>query len=339
MATVVLADNGLAFDGLTLDERPLGGAETAFVALAEALSARGHDVRAFARGARRLRHRGVAWAPVEAGLPDGADLFVANRGSRVLDLCPDARRVAFWIHNPARYLLKWRYQWQLARRRPALVFAGPWHCATYPGWAMGGRRVAVPLGVSAPFLGFAERPPPPPIAVFTSNPLRGLDRVLDLWTEAVRPSVPEAVLRVYGGAAVYADAGLARRMAPILERAAATPGVQLCAPVPKAALAAALASARVFVYGGDVNETFCLAAAEAQAVGLPAVVGRVGALSERVRDGVTGAVVDGDRDFAAATVALLGDDALWRARHRAALAASADAGWDRPAAAFEEMIG
>ena len=31
-----------------------------------------------------------------------ADLYIANRGHRVLGLCRDARRVAFWVHNPAR---------------------------------------------------------------------------------------------------------------------------------------------------------------------------------------------------------------------------------------------
>ncbi|MCC7271190.1 MAG: glycosyltransferase [Alphaproteobacteria bacterium] len=337
MAAIVLADDGLPFDGLTADERPLGGAETAFAALAAALAARGHGVRAFARGARRIEHAGVAWAPVEGGVPETADLYVANRGHRVLALCRRARRVAFWIHNPARYLLKWRYQWPLLRRRPTLVFAGPWHAATYPAWGMGGRRAIIPLGVTPPFLGMAERPPPPPVAVFTSNPLRGLDGLLDLWVGRVLAAVPGAVLRVYGGGAVYGDAALAARMAPVLARAAAAPGVELCGPLAKPALAAALATARIFVYGGDRNETFCLAAAEAQAAGLPAVVGAVAALPERVRDGETGSVAADDAAFAAATVRLLVDDALWRRQHRAALAAAAGAGWDVAAARFERL--
>ena len=44
MARIVMADDGIAFDGHSLSQRPLGGAETAFVSLAEALAARGHDV-------------------------------------------------------------------------------------------------------------------------------------------------------------------------------------------------------------------------------------------------------------------------------------------------------
>ena len=40
MASVVMADDGIAFDGAMAETAPLGGAETAFVALAEALAAR-----------------------------------------------------------------------------------------------------------------------------------------------------------------------------------------------------------------------------------------------------------------------------------------------------------
>ena len=46
MALVVMADDGIPFDGAMAETAPLGGAETAFVALAEALAARGHVVAA-----------------------------------------------------------------------------------------------------------------------------------------------------------------------------------------------------------------------------------------------------------------------------------------------------
>ena len=46
MADVVMADDGIDFDGSTADAGPLGGAETAFAALAAALAARGHAVAA-----------------------------------------------------------------------------------------------------------------------------------------------------------------------------------------------------------------------------------------------------------------------------------------------------
>ncbi len=129
-------------------------------------------------------------------------------------------------------------------------------------------------------------------------------------------------------------------MAAVLERARALSGegVVLRAPVPKGDLVAELTGARVMLYRGDPGETFCLAVAEAQAVGLPAVVRPIGCVAERIVDGETGFVAADDADFAARAVALLSDDALWRRQQAAALARQRGWSWDDAAAAFEALI-
>lgn len=342
MATIVMTDHGLPFDGRSPERGPLGGAESAFVSLAEALAARGHRLRAFTSGDAALDHRGVEWRPLAEGAPDEADLHIANRGDRVLLLVPRARRRAFWIHNPASYLLKWRYLSKLWRREPVLVFLGPHHARSYPRWAPGGARRVIPLGVERVFM--RERPAssaPPPRVVFTSNPLRGLDRLLDLWVERIRPRVTDAELHLFSGAAVYGGAprhGAA--MTAVLERAArlTSHGVICHTPVAKAQLAEQLRSARAMLYQGDPGETFCLAVAEAQASGVPAVVSAEGAVAERVVDGVTGFAATSEHDFVEAGIRLLSDDALWLEQHRAALARQGARGWDAAAAAFEALL-
>src|SRR4051812_23368692 len=106
MAHIVMADDGIAFDGQSVAAGPLGGAETAFVALAEALAGRGHRVEARSHCRAALRHNGVDWAPLSAGVPDECDLYIGNRGHRVIGLSPQASRRLLWLHNPARYLKK-----------------------------------------------------------------------------------------------------------------------------------------------------------------------------------------------------------------------------------------
>jgi glycosyltransferase involved in cell wall biosynthesis len=93
-------------------------------------------------------------------------------------------------------------------------------------------------------------------------------------------------------------------------------------------------------YFGHVCEAFCLSLAEAQALGLPAVVARIGALPERVIDGVTGFHLqrDDEAGFAEATIALLTDDALWRRQHEKALALQQGWSWRDYAAAFEAKL-
>ncbi len=334
-----MADDGIAFDGAIAETSPLGGAETAFVALAEALAARGHRVEVRNRCAGVLDHKGVHWAPLSQALPETCDLYIGNRGHRVIGLVRHPRRRLFWLHNPAGYLKKPRNLWRLARYRPVLVATGAYHAATIPRWLpCSGRRV-IPYGVLDQFRAAVSREPPPPRAIFTSNPLRGLDWLLDLWVERIAPAVPGAELHIYAGNPV-AGTAKAERIAAVLARAAAlgAAGVRRFAPVAHDALATALQDARAMLYRGDPGETFCLALAEAQAMGVPAVVTPLGAVGERVLDGISGRVAADDGAFVAAAVALLRDDGLWRRWHQGALAEQRGLRWDAVAARFESLI-
>jgi glycosyltransferase involved in cell wall biosynthesis len=342
MANVMMADDGIAFDGLMAETAPLGGAETAFVALAEALAARGHLVEARNRCSVAIVHKGVRWAPLSRDFPRGCDLYIGNRSHRVIGLVRQARRRVLWLHNPAFYLRKPRNLWRLAWYHPTLVVTGAYHAATIPRWLPCGRYEIIPYGVLDRFRSAPAREPPAPRAIFTSNPLRGLDWLLDLWVTRIRPAVSAAELHIYGGGAVYGLTGAprGRRMDEVLARAdaLAASGVRRYPAVGRKALAAALSGARVMLYRGDPGETFCLALAEAQAMGVPAVVQPLGSTPERVIDGVTGRVAENDEAFVAAAVALLRDDALWRRWHLASLQRQRGLSWDAIGARFEALI-
>lgn len=338
-----MTDDGIAFDGLSPTRGPLGGAEGAFLTLAEALAARGHRVQVRNRCAAPLLHRGVDWAPLANDMPDACDLYIANRGNRLIGLVPKARRRLFWIHNPGTYLRKWRYVRALWRYRPVIVTTGLYHAATVPRWMPSGGRVSIPYALPEEFRHRAPLSAPPPArAIFVSNPLRGLDWLLDLWERRIQPRVPEAELHLYCGPGVYGAVGDAKAapMNAVLARAdtLAAKGVRRFAPLPREQLIAALRGSRAMLYRGDSGETFCLAVAEAQALGVPAVVQPMGSLPERVRDGVTGFVDADDEAFAQHAVALLSDDALWRRQHEAALRLQAGASAADVAQQFEALL-
>jgi glycosyltransferase involved in cell wall biosynthesis len=339
MATVVMADDGIAFDGLVAEEGPLGGAETAFSALAEALARRGHQVGVWNHCSAALSHKGVSWAPLGSEIPKACDLYIGNRGHRVIGLVHQAGRRLFWLHNPAGYLKKPRNLWRLAWYRPTLIATGAYHAATIPHWLPCGGREIIPYGILDQFREATPREPPPPRAIFTSNPLRGLDWLLDVWVDRIAPAVPQAELHIYAGAAVYGMTG-GPRMEKILARADMLTdlGVRRFSPAGRRELAAALLGARVMLYRGDPGETFCLALAEAQAMGVPAIVKPLGSARERVIDGKTGRVAEDEDGFVAAAVGVLRDDELWRRWHLAALARQRGSSWDTVAARFEALM-
>ena len=147
---VVMADDGIAFDGRTPERMPLGGAEGAFAALAEAFAQRGHRVLVRNKCDAPVTYKGVEWAPIADGLPARADLYIANRGNRLIGRVA-AKRSVFWIHNPGRYLAKPRYVLALLRHRPVIVTLGAHHAATVPWWMPSGGRASIPYGLAEIF--------------------------------------------------------------------------------------------------------------------------------------------------------------------------------------------
>jgi glycosyltransferase involved in cell wall biosynthesis len=223
--------------------------------------------------------------------------------------------------------------------RPTLVFAGSYHASTLPAWAPTGGRAVIPHGISEQFRQVTPAPsPPPPRALFVSNPMRGLSWLLDVWERLIQPRAPGAELHLYAGPAVYAGGGKhGAAMQAVLDRARQVPGVLLQAPVAKSELARVYASSRALLYGGDAEETFCLAVGEAQAAGLPCVLRPIGSLPERIVANRSGFLADDDEAFASAAVRLLTDDALWTSQQAASIATQRARGWDQAAAEFEAL--
>ena len=148
---------------------------------------------------------------------------------------------------------------------------------------------------------------------------------LAAWTCGSRASAgrPEAELHIFAGPAVYGDASFRERVrdGSVLARAERWPSMG-CGGMRRSGARRwrGVGRARVMLYRGDPGETFCLALAEAQAMGVPAVVQPLGSVGERVVDGQTGRVAVSDGEFAEAAIAVLRDDELWQRWHRAALA-------------------
>jgi glycosyltransferase involved in cell wall biosynthesis len=344
MARILLADDGIEFDGQTPEHRPLGGVETAIVNLTQELASRGHTVFVRNNCAARLSYKGVDWHPIENGeWPKNIDLYIANRGDKLIECMPSAKRTVFWIHNPAVYIKKWRYLLKLWRVKPAIIYIGDYHATTYPAWMPGGERVVIPYGIPENFC-YAEplKLAPAPRAVFTSNPLRSLDWLLDLWANQIEPKVRGAELHLFTGAATYGSVGIkkADAMAAVIKQAESLfdQGVRVRGPVSKSILIEEFCEARCMLYRGDINETFCLAVGEAQASGVPTVVRDLGSVVERVVDGKTGFVAKSDQDFVKNAIDLLSNEALWKSQHEASLKSQRSWLWSNSASRFEQLI-
>jgi glycosyltransferase involved in cell wall biosynthesis len=309
----------------------MGGTESAVVLLAEALARRGHDVSVFNDIAAPRREYGVSWWPLsEASGRAHNEIGIAVSNPKVFSSLQFRHRI-FWLHNPLRSFAHVRRGtvWPLLKARPHYVLLGRYHAANVPRWLPSRGRTIIHHGVEESF--FRKAPAasaPSPRAIFTSQPYRGLDWLLDIWGD-IRRQVPGAVFDVFAPKAHQAAQNANR---------AGSAGVRFSGRVSRPDLARELAAARVQFIPGHRDETYCLAAAEATAAGVPIVTLGTGSLSERVRDGETGFIARGKDEFAARAAALLSDDVLWLRMHRACLAEAALTTWDARAEEWERLF-
>ena len=331
MASIDFIHAGAPYSGETLRSASMGGTESSVVQLAEALAQRGHVVSVFNGVASPVVEYGVNWRP----LSDAADFNRGDVGIAVASPKPflalKFRRPIVWLHNPTK---SWRQIKRgnvlaLAKARPHLVVLGDHHRRHIPQWLPFRSRHVIEHGVHPDF--FRHVPSgaaPPPQAIFTSQPYRGLDWLLELWGE-VKKQAPEATFKIFAPKAHQAAQNAAR---------SGLTGVSFGGSVSRAELIGELGKSRVQLIPGHHDETYCLAAAEATAAGVPIVSRGFGALTERVRPGKTGFIAAHREDFIARTVSLLSGAEVWKALHDGCIEERSLAGWDKRAEEWESLF-
>ncbi len=340
---ITFVDDSFPFDGYSPTSQPLGGPEKAFASLPAALALRGHDVRVFNRCAFPVTAGGAAWHPMEDQSPEETDVLVAFRQPRLLDFVANAKRRFLWTGAPPEELSPTAEQAHLVRHQPTLIFMSETQRERFANTLALPVKVIEP-GIAASYLEEdAMNPADPPRAITTSHPLAHLGWVLKLWTDKIRPAVPDAELHVYSALLNKGDLGaeVPDAVKPVLELAIAgrAHGIVLLRPQPDPQMAEAYRAARVHIYPGQVGEPLAWTLAETQATGLPAVAMASSALMPaRVVDGQTGKVAPAEANLVAGIVDLLTDRAMFDRMSAAARLLKRGRTWAIAAAEFEEAF-
>jgi glycosyltransferase involved in cell wall biosynthesis len=341
MATIIIADDTKHYDGTYLDRRPLGGTESSVIRLARALVRRGHDVTVHTNCDGPIDYEGVKWRPLGHEPPGSCDLYIAVQHPYLLGFVPNARRRAVWVMWQVNHLKHYKQIWRMWRYRPVPVLVSLHQVRIYsPFLPRREPHFVIPLALPDEVRGLLPlAAPPPPRAVFASRPELDLKRLVDVWAKHILPRVPAAALDVYGVHGLKAGQNAWEAwegsFLPADQPSQVKQSVRVHQTLARKELHEAIRSSRVVLHPGHRLEAFCLAVGEAQALGVPAVVGPIGAVPERVLDGVTGFHRSDPNGFAGATVAILTDDALWRRFHEAALRDRQGINWAEAAERFE----
>ncbi|MPZ37499.1 MAG: glycosyltransferase [Rhizobiales bacterium] len=344
MASIVFADSTKHYDGRDLERRPLGGTETSVIRCAQELARRGHQVTVFSNCDGPVEHEGVCWRPLSGTPPRTCDLYIACHQVNLLSFVRQPKRRAIWVLSPVRQLRHYKKIWRMWRYRPIPILTALYEAEVYspllPRWQP---QIVLPHGLPDYVRGHEPLAnPPPPRAIFASNPTRNLRRLVEIWARSILPRVPNATLEVYAIHNLPAGADVWKHweggVLPEGMSEAVKNSVNVHPSAQHRDLITAMRGSRTMLYLGHKAESFCVAAAEAQALGVPAVFAPVTVLPERVIDGVTGFVRADETEFADRAVALLTDDELWRRQHEAALQYQQGISWSEHAGRLEAAL-
>ena len=326
-----------------LEEKSIAGTQTAFIELSRAFEKTGNIVNIYTDTLKILKTKSRTWnqmSQVDATVD--YDLMIVNVSPYLFERFNHikTRKKILWIHNEAKYLLYWNRLKYLIKYLPIVIFSGKYHKSTLPFFIPTGGRKIIPFGlnqaaIQSTIVDVQERNQK---VYFTSNPLRSLRWIVDLWVNRIHPKVPTAELHIFADWKTYGAWGLSvkKRMQVEIDYAAmfASCNIFIREVIPKSLLFKEMRHGRAIFYRGDRAETFCLAVAEAQALGLPAVVCDLGSMRERVDNGVTGFVVKNEVDFEAAAVCVLQDDILFEKLSMASTQKYVQMNWSTAASQF-----
>ncbi len=344
MASIVFTEASSHYDGRDLGKRPLRGTETSVIRCAQELAKRGHQVTVFSNCDGPIEHEGVSWRPLSDTPPRACDLYISCNWPHLLSFVRSPKRRAIWVLSPVRQHRHYKKILRMWRYRPIPILTAFYEAQSYSSFLPRHTpKIVLPHGLADEVRGHSPLvSAPPPRVIFASNPARNLRRLVEIWASSILPRVPNATLDVYGIGSVPADGnawGAWEGVAlPAGMNATVKNSIHLQPSVNGETLIAAMRGSRAMLYLGHKSESFCLAVAEAQALGVPAVVAPVTVLPERVIDGVTGFVRADEGEFAERAVALLTDDALWRSQHEAALRYQQGISWSEHAGRLEAAL-
>ncbi|MCE5316986.1 MAG: glycosyltransferase family 4 protein [Parachlamydia sp.] len=285
------------FHAKTLEERPLGGTETAIIRLAEALAGLGQDVTVLSDLAAHPPTRPAYLSVHRAGELGEFDVLIVIRGLKGLTCHFQCKKRFFWSGDAYKNV----HTYGIGDRRmiacmDAFLAVSDWQAETIC------RKSGFPIektyvlrnGIRlSDFQGeekrFRKR------LIYSSNPSRGLIHLPEIYLDLKRRH-SDAELSVFGSAAVYEPTwppvNLFEQGEQLFALLRSLPGCRVSTSLLQHLLAREFMKSAIWAYPTEFEETSCITAMEAQAAGCVPVTSALAALKETVGDG--GILIDAE---------------------------------------------
>ncbi len=175
----------------------------------------------------------------------------------------------------------------------------------------------------------------------SSTPFRGLEILVDLFPK-IKDKIPDATLKVCSSMLTYGDPEGNKKYEALYEKCKNTPGIEYVGSMKQNELAKIAMESSLLLYPSIFCETNCISVAEAQTAGTPIICNDLGALKETVHKGC-GVVIPGNArkkewqdKFVKEVIEACKNNKKWEAMHKKCLKQKFD--WSLSVGKWKSLI-
>jgi glycosyltransferase involved in cell wall biosynthesis len=343
MKIAFFASNAVAFHARSLEERPLGGTETAIVRLAEALQLRGHQVTVFTphENPPPSLPRYLPLRMIESHEP--VDAFIAVRDWIPIFYKIPAKKRFMWTGDSFDQFVNYGIgDRRISKVMDGLLCVSQWQAKALADASGFPLEKTWKLANGIELKAFQKKiEKTRKRLIYSSTPYRGLEHIPRLFLK-LKERHPELECHIFSSYKIYDQKETSDYLA-LVESLKAQTGIVVHGSVLQSQLAEEFLKSSILFYPCHFEETSCITAMEAMASGCVVLSSALGALPETV--GEAGVLIPGlpgrgdyDSMFLAAADRLLSDDREWKRLSDLGVQRAQGCAWSSVAESFESYL-
>ena len=227
--------------------------------------------------------------------------------------------------------------------KTTLIIQGEYHINSIPDGLKSLDATIIPTGQSDYFINNEDLfPSVTPKALVTTHPLMGLDWIIDIWNKYIHTKLPWAELHIYSYSLHKALLGetLPEVYDDILEKVkqSLTYNIKINIPKIDKEMIEEIKDIRVHLYPSHKFEVSAFSLSETQALGMPAIVGPLGAAKEKIYNGKTGFIAENEKLFSEYVIKLLSDLTYFKSVNKESKSLKLGRDWNKVAEEFIQVF-
>ena len=340
---ITFLDNNHIYDGSTINNKPLDGAEKSLIHLSEALANIGHVVRVYNNCNKSIVINDVSWQQIKNIDAHHSDVWIAHNDPSLFDLVPSSSKKILWLTSSGLKLARPENFAAAMKHKPTIIIQGENHINSIPDGLKSLDASIIPSGNSNCFIENEELlPSVTPKALVTTHPLMGLDWVINLWVKYIHTKLPWAELHIYSHTLHKALSG--KSVPDIYEtilnlvKDNLAYNIKIKLPKVDSEMVKEIRDMRVHLYPSHKFEVSAFSLSETQILGIPAVIRPLGAAVEKIYNGKTGFIANDEAQFVEYATRILSDLSSFNKMHEESKIMHKVRSWDKVAEEFLQVF-